>query len=293
MNWQLIIGVVLLLISAYLISSGIGKTDFNKIGLWITRGLVVLTSIGIMYFTIKNSGATEKRIETLEEQVVINNYEDNKLNDLKNELNSYLSDNELESSPTIINIQRPPTHRQVEVVLDFLKNELANAEPTLNSWGADSNTINLIAGSIAKLFESSSSKNEFEKVIKDIANDTLASNEKAKIRILHGMIGYFNYDFEDKIDLMVELSENTIGLRYKNGKSPSISFEYFTNLMRLLRNQGNEIYFNHLNDKEFIDELNEKGILDEFNNHFPEGNGKRSNQYFNDIEETYLFQLLN
>jgi len=67
MNWQLISGIILLLTAAYLIISGIGKTDFDKTGLWITRGLVVITSIGIMYFTIRNSSATEHRIGDLEE----------------------------------------------------------------------------------------------------------------------------------------------------------------------------------------------------------------------------------
>ncbi len=75
MNWQLIMGIILLIISAYLISSGIGKTDFNKGGLWVTRGLVVLTSIGIMYFTIKNSNTTENKIEELEEKLKPENIE--------------------------------------------------------------------------------------------------------------------------------------------------------------------------------------------------------------------------
>lgn len=257
--------------------------------------------IGISAYLVGQKAKTNDRLENelkekkIQEDIIKNNYEENKLNDLRNELTSYLSENDIESPFKITNINKPPTDKQVEVVLNFLKNELVNAKPATNKIGHESNSINAIAGSIAKLFDSSNSKGDFEEAIKEIAKDTIASKENAKKRILHGVIIYFDYDFENKIELMIELSEGTKGLKYENGKSssPSISFEYFTQLMMKLRNIGNETYLSYLNDKEFVNKLNDKGILDEFNLHFPEVNGKRSNQYFNNIEKTYLFQFLN
>jgi len=270
--------------------------EWSTILEWIFRIAAVVVGVsGIALFLVnkKIKAQNEERVGKIEEQVVANNYEGNKLNDLKNELASYLSESDLESVPKIINVQIPPTDKQIEVVLNFLKSDLANAKPVTNNMGIESNTINVIAGSIAKLFDSSSSKDKFEKVIEEISNNTIASNKNAKTRILHGIIGYFSSGFEDKINLMVELSENTIGLKYEEGKSPSISFEYFTNLMGLLRSRGNEFYFSYLNNEEFINKLNEKGIIDEFNSHFPESNGKTAKKYFRGIEKTYLFQFLN
>lgn len=271
-------------------------SEISSILEWVLRIAILISAIaGILWIIVKQKIKIKEseRLQIIEQNISDNNLEDKLYQELKDEL-ILIADSNWENPPKIKNIHIKPTEEELNLLLQFLQEKLPKVS-TKPVNGLSNNSINNISITISKLFENSNKRQDFENLISNVVNNETSYEGDSKVRFLHGLQLYFQNNFADKKELMIEIILNTVGLKYEGyPNSPSISWEYFMQFLNQLDDNDNEEFTTYLNKEVFVNKLKQNGVINEFNEIYsPNGTNKNNRAIFlNKIKESYLAKII-
>ncbi|MEW7291130.1 hypothetical protein [Aquimarina sp. 2304DJ70-9] len=271
-------------------------SEISSILEWVLRIAILISAIaGILWIIVKQRIKIKEseRLQIIEQNISDNNLEDKLYQELKGEL-ILIADSNWENPPKIKNIHIKPTEEELNLLLQFLQEKLPKVS-TKPVNGLSNNSINNISISISKLFENSNKRQDFENLISNVVNNETSYEGDSKVRFLHGLQLYFQNNFADKKELMIEIILNTVGLKYEGyPNSPSISWEYFMQFLNQLDDNDSEEFTTYLNNEVFVNKLKQNGVINEFNEIYsPNGTNKNNRAIFlSKIKESYLAKII-